>query len=57
MNLEIEATFLEIDKAELRAKLEAIGAQLVPKFLCAASFSTLVNTLSRASATRATESC
>lgn len=29
MNLEIEATFLEIDKAELRAKLEAIGAQLV----------------------------
>ena len=29
MNLEIEATFLEIDKAELRTKLEAIGAQLV----------------------------
>lgn len=29
MNLEIEATFLEIDKAELRAKLETIGAQLV----------------------------
>ena len=29
MNLEIEATFLEIDKAELRAKLEAIGARLV----------------------------
>lgn len=29
MNLEIEATFLEINKAELRAKLEAIGARLV----------------------------
>lgn len=29
MNLEIEATFLEIDKTELRAKLEAIGARLV----------------------------
>lgn len=29
MNLEIEATFVEIDKPKLRAKLESLGAELI----------------------------